>query len=156
MKQIYLFLSCRRCPNANAYGISVFSLSDKASDKEAQLIAERENKADLLGGLDLAAQDPQAANALLGMFQRESMNESTYLAKAILEQIRSFPGGDKRGHRFAGFAVLKSPDIPSVLIEMGFLTNKKDEANLNKNKYVDKLTKKIADAILKYLNSSQL
>ena len=55
-----------------------------------------------------------------------------------------------------GFAVLKSPDIPSVLIEMGFLTNKQDEANLNKNKYIDKLTKKIADAILKYLNSSQL
>ena len=110
----------------------------------------------MLGGLDLAAQDPLAANALLGMFQRESMNESTYLAKAILEQVRSFPGGDKRGHRFAGFAVLKSPDIPSVLIEMGFLTNKQDEANLNKNKYIDKLTKKIADAILKYLNSSQL
>ena len=153
---LFVSIHADAAPNANAYGISVFSLSDKASDKEAELIAERENKADLLGGLDLAAQDPQAANALLGMFQRESMNESTYLAKAILEQVRSFPGGDKRGHRFAGFAVLKSPDIPSVLIEMGFLTNKQDEANLNKNKYIDKLTKKIADAILKYLNSSQL
>ena len=82
------------------------------------------------------------------------MNESTYAAKSILKQVRSFPGGDKRGHRFAGFAVLKSPDIPSVLIEMGFLTNQQDEANLKKSSYIDALTKKIADAILEYLKSS--
>ena len=88
------------------------------------------------------------------MFQRESMNESTYIAKSILNQVRSLPGGDKRGHRFAGFAVLKSPDIPSVLVEMGFLTNKKDEANLKKDSYIDDLTKKIADAIIAYLNAS--
>ena len=134
--------------------LSVFSLSDIASDKEAALIAKRENKADLLGGPDLAVEDPLAANALLGMYQRESMNESTYVAKSILEQVSSFPGGDKRGHRFAGFAVLKSPDIPSVLVEMGFLTNKQDEANLKKNAYIDALTEKISDAILAYLNSS--
>ncbi len=152
---LFVSIHADAAPNANAYGISVFSLSDTASDKEAAIIAERENKADLLGGPDLAIQDPLAANALLGMFQRESMNESTYVAKSILEQVRSFPGGDKRGHRFAGFAVLKSPDIPSVLVEMGFLTNKQDEANLKDISYIDELTKKIADAILKYLNSSQ-
>ncbi len=152
---LFVSIHADAAPNANARGISVFSLSDIASDKEAAMIAERENKADLLGGPDLAVQDPLAANALLGMFQRESMNESTYVAKSILEHVRSFPGGDKRGHRFAGFAVLKSPDIPSVLVEMGFLTNEQDEANLKQNSYIDELTKKIADAILKYLNSSQ-
>ena len=152
---LFVSIHADAAPNSKAYGISVFSLSDIASDKEAAIIAERENKADLLGGPDLAIQDPLAANALLGMFQRESMNESTYVAKSILEQVRSFPGGDKRGHRFAGFAVLKSPDIPSVLVEMGFLTNKEDEANLKDDSYIDELTKKIADAILKYLNSSQ-
>ncbi len=151
---LFVSIHADAAPNAKAFGISVFSLSDTASDKEAALIAERENKADLLGGPDLAIEDPLAANALLGMFQRESMNESTYVAKSILKQVRSFPGGDKRGHRFAGFAVLKSPDIPSVLVEMGFLTNQKDEANLKKNSYIDALTKKIADAILAYLNSS--
>ena len=152
---LFISIHADAAPNANAHGISVFSLSDTASDKEAAMIAERENKADLLGGPDLAVQDPLAANALWGMYQRESMNESTYVAKYILEQVRSFPGGDKRGHRFAGFAVLKSVDIPSVLVEMGFLTNEQDEANLKKNSYIDELTKKIADAILKYLNSSQ-
>ena len=152
---LFVSIHADAAPNTKAHGISVFSLSDVASDKEAAIIAERENKADLLGGPDLAVQDPLAANALLGMFQRESMNESTYVAKAILEQVRSFPGGNKRGHRFAGFAVLKSPDIPSVLIEMGFLTNEQDEANLNNNRYIDELTKKLANAILNYLNSSQ-
>ena len=151
---LFVSIHADAAPNAKAFGISVFSLSETASDKEAALIAERENKADLLGGPDLAVEDPLAANALLGMFQRESMNESTYVAKSILKQVRSFPGGDKRGHRFAGFAVLKSPDIPSVLVEMGFLTNQQDEANLKKNSYIDALTKKIADAILAYLRSS--
>ncbi len=151
---LFVSIHADAAPNAKAHGISVFSLSDTASDKEAALIAERENKADLIGGPDLAVEDPLAANALLGMFQRESMNESTYVANSILEQVRSFPGGDKRGHRFAGFAVLKSPDIPSVLVEMGFLTNQQDEANLKKNSYIDALTKKIADAILLYLKSS--
>ena len=63
----------------------------------------------------------------LSMFQRETMNESSRLAAAILNQIKDMPGGDKRGHRFAGFAVLKSPDVPSVLVEMGFLSNVEDE-----------------------------
>ena len=138
----------------SAKGMSVFSLSDSASDKEAAYIASQENKADLIGGPDLGGEDPLAANELLRMFQRESMNESAYLADAIVKQIKDFPGGDKRGHRFAGFAVLKSPDIPSVLVEMGFLTNKTDEANLRRPAYIDKLTGRLTTAILNYFNQS--
>ena len=138
----------------SAKGMSVFSLSDSASDKEAAYIASQENKADLIGGPDLVTEDPVAANELLRMFQRESMNESAYLADSILQQITDFPGGDKRGHRFAGFAVLKSPDIPSVLVEMGFLTNKTDETNLRKTAYLDKLTGRLAKAIVSYLRES--
>jgi len=138
----------------SAKGMSVFSLSDSASDKEAAYIASQENKADLIGGPDLGGEDPLAANELLRMFQRESMNESAYLADAIVKQIKDFPGGDKRGHRFAGFAVLPSPDIPSVLVEMGFLTNKTDEANLRRPAYIDKLTGRLTTAILNYFNQS--
>jgi N-acetylmuramoyl-L-alanine amidase len=68
---------------------------------------------------------PRQQGALVRMFQRESMNQSARFAAAILQQIRDLPGGDKRGHRFAGFAVLKAPDMPSVLVEMGFLSNGK-------------------------------
>ena len=88
------------------------------------------------------------------MFQRETMNESSRLAAAILNEIRDMPGGDKRGHRFAGFAVLKSPDIPSVLVEMGFLSNKEDEKNLNSESYRHKLTQRLSKAIVSYLTSA--
>ncbi|MGC6517204.1 MAG: N-acetylmuramoyl-L-alanine amidase [Candidatus Puniceispirillaceae bacterium] len=151
---LFISLHADAFHKSSARGISVFSLSDKASDKEAAYLANSENKADLIGGPDLDVEDPVAANELLRMFQRESMNESAYFADAILSQINDLPGGDKRGHRFAGFAVLKSPDIPSVLVEMGFLTNKADEANLRKTAYLDKLATRLKNAIIAYLKQS--
>ena len=150
---VFVSLHADSAPRKSARGMSVFTLSDTASDKEAAYIARRENKADLVGGPDLAVEDPAAANALLSMFQRETMNESSRLAAAILSQIKDMPGGDKRGHRFAGFAVLKSPDVPSVLVEMGFLSNAEDEKNLNSAQYRRKLTQRLAKAIVTYLTT---
>jgi N-acetylmuramoyl-L-alanine amidase len=149
---LFISLHADSAPRSSARGISVFSLSDKASDKEAAALARQENSADLIGGPDLSAEDPEAAGALVRMFQRESMNQSARFAAAILQQIRDLPGGDKRGHRFAGFAVLKAPDMPSVLVEMGFLSNRQDEANLNKKSYRQDLSKRLTKAILVYLN----
>ncbi|MGC6452958.1 MAG: N-acetylmuramoyl-L-alanine amidase [Candidatus Puniceispirillaceae bacterium] len=148
---VFISLHADAAPSAKARGISVFTLSDTASDKEAALLAQKENQADLIGGPDLAVEDPDAAGELLRMFQRESMNQSTYLANAILRQIRDMPGGDRRGHRFAGFAVLKAPDMPSVLVEMGFITNREDEANLTDPAYRAKLLERLARAIIAYL-----
>jgi N-acetylmuramoyl-L-alanine amidase len=148
---VFISLHADAAPSSKARGISIFTLSDTASDKEAELLARNENKADLIGGPDLAVEDPEAAGELLRMFQRESMNQSTYLASTILRHIRDMPGGDKRGHRFAGFAVLKAPDMPSVLIEMGFITNRQDEANLKTSEYRAKLTERLARAIVAYL-----
>ena len=148
---IFISLHADAAPSAKARGISVFTLSDTASDKEAALLAKKENDADLIGGPDLSVEDPDAAGELFRMFQRESMNQSTYLANAILRQIRDMPGGDRRGHRFAGFAVLKAPDMPSVLVEMGFITNSQDEANLNTPAYRNKLVERLARAIVSYL-----
>ncbi len=148
---IFISLHADSARASRARGISVFTLSDKASDKEAAALARKENKADLIGGPDLAAEDPDAAGALVRMFQRESMNQSSYLAAAILRQVTDLPGGDKRGHRFAGFAVLKAPDIPSVLVEMGFLSNRQDESNLRKKDYQRDLSRRLTAAILDYL-----
>ena len=148
---VFISLHADAAPSEKAYGLSIFTLSDTASDKEAALLAKKENQADLIGGPDLAVEDPQAADELLRMFQRESMNQSTYLASAILNQIGDLPGGTKRGHRFAGFAVLKAPDIPSVLVEMGFVTNRRDESNLKKENYRRKVVERLARAIIAYL-----
>ena len=148
---VFISLHADAAPSEKAYGLSIFTLSDTASDKEAALLAKKENQADLIGGPDLAVEDSQAADELLRMFQRESMNQSTYLASAILNQIGDLPGGTKRGHRFAGFAVLKAPDIPSVLVEMGFVTNRRDESNLKKETYRRKVVERLARAIIAYL-----
>ena len=148
---VFISLHADAAPSAKAYGLSIFTLSDTASDKEAALLAKKENQADLIGGPDLAVEDPQTADELLRMFQRESMNQSTYLASAILNQIGDLPGGTKRGHRFAGFAVLKAPDMPSVLVEMGFVTNRRDESNLKKESYRRKVVERLARAIIAYL-----
>ena len=148
---VFISLHADAAPSEKAYGLSIFTLSDTASDKEAALLAKKENQADLIGGPDLAVEDSQAADELLRMFQRESMNQSTYLASAILNQIGDLPGGTKRGHRFAGFAVLKAPDIPSVLVEMGFVTNRRDESNLKKETYRRKVVERLAKAIIAYL-----
>ncbi len=151
---LFISLHADSAKNKKAHGISVFTLSDTASDKEAEYLARKENKADLIGGPDLAGEDPVAASELLRMFQRQSMNRSSQLAASILAHVKEFPGSDKRGHRFAGFAVLKSPDIPSVLVEMGFLSNKQDEANLNDTTYLRKLTSRLSIAIVSYLENS--
>ena len=90
---LFISLHADSAQRSSARGISVFTLSDKASDKEAAALARQENSADLIGGPDLSAEDPEAAGALVRMFQRESMNQSARFAAAILQQIRDLPGG---------------------------------------------------------------
>ena len=148
---VFISLHADAAENKKARGVSVFTLSEKASDKEAALLAKRENKADLIGGPDLGTTDPQVSTALLSMFQRESMNQSSVLAKYIINEFTGLPT-PKRGHRFAGFAVLKSPDVPSVLIEMGFLTNSRDEKNLKSTAYRRDLMTRVKKAVMRYLD----
>ncbi|WP_438996417.1 N-acetylmuramoyl-L-alanine amidase [Candidatus Puniceispirillum sp.] len=148
---LFISLHADSAANKSAHGMSVFTLSETASDKEAAALARKENKADLIGGPDLGVEDSDVASELLRMFQRESMNQSTHFASDILSQIRDLRGGDRRGHRFAGFAVLKAPDMPSVLVEMGFLSNRKDEANLRSSKYRRLLCQRLTKAIISYL-----
>ena len=150
---VFISLHADAAPNRKAKGVSIFTLSDTASDREAALLAQQENKADLIGGPDLDTTDPVVTSALLGMFQRESMNQSSVLAAELIGEFRGIPTA-QRGHRFAGFAVLKSPDVPSVLIEMGFLTNKADEKRLRTESYRRDLMARVARAVLRYLVNS--
>ena len=109
-------------------GSSVYTLSEKASDKEAARLAEKENKADLVAGIDLDAQNDEiTAFILLDLAQRESMNESARFANVLVQELKRASEVLRNTHRFAGFAVLKAPDVPSVLVELGFLSNAKDE-----------------------------
>ncbi|GAB4571326.1 MAG: N-acetylmuramoyl-L-alanine amidase [Rhodothalassiaceae bacterium] len=107
-------------------GATVYTLSEKASDAEAAALAARENKSDLLVGIDLAEEAPEVANILIELAQRESMNYSARFANYLLPQLRDRVTLRRNSHRFAGFIVLKAPDVPSVLLEMGYLSNRED------------------------------
>ena len=148
---IFVSIHADSSKNKNASGISVFSLSDKASDKEAQVLAKRENNVDNILGVQKKIKDPFVYGSLIKMFQREAMNDSSFLAKNIISNLKKTKLAVNRGHRFAGFAVLKSYEIPSVLIEIGFLSNLKEEKKMSNKSYLDKLSKGLAKAIENYL-----
>ena len=150
---IFISLHADSSINKKANGISVFSLSDRASDAEAKMLAKRENEVDNFWGNKNKIKDPIIYNTLIKMFQREAMNDSSYLAKKILSNLEKTKLALNRGHRFAGFKVLKSYDIPSVLIEIGFLSNKKEEKKLLNTMYLNELSNGLAVAIGSYLDS---
>ena len=150
---IFISLHADSSKNNKANGISVFSLSDKASDKEARMLAKRENDVDNFLGNKNKIMDPVIYNTLIKMFQRKAMNDSSYLAKKILSNLEKTKLAVNRGHRFAGFAVLKSYEIPSVLIEIGFLSNKQEEKKMLNTKYLNELSNGLALAIGSYFDS---
>ncbi len=111
-------------------GLSVYTLSETASDQEAAALARQENQADLIGGLDLQGESPEVTGILIDLAQRETKNYSSRFAKSIVDYAGQKTTVLQKPHRFAGFVVLKAPDVPSVLIELGFLTNPNDEKQL--------------------------
>jgi N-acetylmuramoyl-L-alanine amidase len=111
----------------SARGATVYTLSGKASDAQAERLARKENRADLLGGVSLADQDADVAGILADLTMRETMNQSNRFAATVVRELES--AGIRtvaNPHRSAGFAVLKAPDMPSILVEMGYLSDSSD------------------------------
>ncbi len=130
----------------DARGSSVFVLSERgASSTQARLLAQRENEADLVGGVNLSAKDLFLARTLLDLSQTATISDSLKLGKYLLGELGSVNTLHKTSVEQAGFAVLKAPDIPSALIETAFISNPDEERRLNDNAYQDKL----ADAIVR-------
>lgn len=131
----------------NVRGLSIYTLSEKASDKEAAALARKENQSDIIAGIDFADQPPEVANILIDLAQRETKNLSVKFAKSIVNEAGKETKLLQRTHRFAGFRVLKAPDVPSVLIELGFLTNRSDEKQLLSSKWRQKVAQSFVRAI---------
>ena len=134
-------------------GTSIYTLSEKASDSITARLAERENKVDLIAGVNLQDVDNEVASILLDLNRRETKNSSSLFAESYVNIVRK--NGHRllrRPHRHAGFAVLKSTDIPSVLIELGFLSNVNDVKLLTKKKTRLRLLHSLAEAIELYAN----
>jgi N-acetylmuramoyl-L-alanine amidase len=128
-----------------ARGSSVFVLSENgASSSAARWLANRENAADLIGGVNFGVKDPHLARTLLDLSQTATLNDSLKLAKAVLGEIGGINTLHKGHVEQAGFAVLKAPDIPSILVETAFISNPEEEKRLTDDGYQDKM----ADALL--------
>jgi N-acetylmuramoyl-L-alanine amidase len=150
---LFLSLHADALPNPAIQGLSVYTLSETASDSEAQLLAEKENKADLIAGIDLSHEAPEVANILIDLAQRETMNLSAVFAAGAVEELGRQIRLLSNTHRFAGFAVLKAPDVPSVLIELGYLSNAQEERLLRSQDYRTKLATGLARAIDRYFEA---
>jgi N-acetylmuramoyl-L-alanine amidase len=140
----------------NVKGLSVYTLSETASDREAGKLAEKENKADLIIGMDLTNESTDVRNILIDLAQRESMNLGAHLAAKLIAQLKREVTLLRNTHRFAGFAVLKAPDVPSVLLEMGYLSNRQEEMALKKKAYRQKLVVAIARALDDYFADTNI
>lgn len=129
--QVFISLHADALDEGEAVGATIYTLSDEASDAAAQALAERHDRDDLLAGIDLSAQDDVVASVLMDMARTETAPRTDRLALALEVSIKA---ADLRMHRHprqkAGFSVLKAPDIPSVLLELGFLSSDRDLARL--------------------------
>lgn len=145
---LFLSLHVNTHKSRELQGFSVYTLSENASDKEAAALAAKENKSDVLAGYDLSGYDEQTAFILLDLAQRDTSKTSWRFAQTLVnnlsnEKITML----RKPHRFAGFAVLKSPTVPSVLVEVGYLSNKNEERKLKSPDYQRKIAAGIVRAI---------
>jgi N-acetylmuramoyl-L-alanine amidase len=134
-----------------ARGSSVYALSENgATSAAARWLAKKENDADLIGGVNLDVKDPYLARTLLDLSQTATINDSLKLGKAVLGELGGINSLHKGAVEQAGFAVLKSPDIPSILVETAFISNPEEERRLNDDAYQDKMAKAILSGIRSY------
>lgn len=135
----------------DARGSSVFVLSERgASSTQARLLAQRENEADLVGGVNIGAKDLFLARTLLDLSQTATINDSLKLGKYLLGELGSINTLHKNNVEQASFAVLKAPDIPSALIETAFISNPEEERRLNDDAYQEKLAEAIVRGVRQY------
>ena len=148
--QLFISLHADSHPNDGFRGASVYTLSEEASDSEAAALAAKENKADLIAGIDLSNENEVVTSILIDLAQRETKNQSAQFASMLVGELGRQTHLLRNTHRFAGFAVLKAPDVASVLIELGYLSNRADEKQLLSAPYRAKVSQAVVRAVHEY------
>ena len=134
-------------------GTTLYTLSETASDEEAAELAAKENQADIIGGVNLAGETKEITNILIDLAQRETKNHSVYFAKKAVGRLKRVTKMLKRPIRSAGFVVLKAPDVPSVLLELGYLSNNADARLLASRKWQHRVARALAQSIDSYFQA---
>lgn len=151
---IFISIHADSVRNSQTRGASIYTLSDKASDAQTAKLAARENRADLIGGIDLNDEDEDVTAILLDLSMRETMNQSKFLANTVVVTF-GFEGVNilENPHRYAGFAVLKAPDVPSVLIETGFVSNEGEARKLLSKPYQTSVARSLVKSLDRYFET---
>ena len=149
---LFISIHADSSTNSSAKGLSIYTLSETASDREAAALAERENKSDILFEMDLGDVNQDASKVLIDLAQTETIGNSRRYADFVEKEMRKTVQTVPQPNRKAGFAVLKSPSVPAVLLEMGYLSNRKEEAQLQKASYRKKLGEALVRAVNKYFD----
>lgn len=144
---LFMSIHADAAGNEDASGATVYTLSEVASDREAAKLAARENRSNIINGINLGGATPDVSSILIDLTQRETMNVSADFAKLLHRESSRQMTFRKIPHRYASFVVLKAPDTPSVLFETGYLTNKDDVAFLNSRQGRTKVAAGVASAV---------
>lgn len=150
---LFISIHADSISDKNIRGATVYTLSEKASDREAATLATKENKSDLIAGINLDGESSDVANILVDLAMRETMNYSARFAGFLVPELRKEVLIRKNSHRFAGFLVLKAPDVPSVLLEIGYLSNNEDAQQMASKTGREKIATAVAGAVDKYFTS---
>jgi N-acetylmuramoyl-L-alanine amidase len=157
IRQAALFISIHadalKKGEGEAHGATVYTLSETASDAEAARLAENENRADVIAGIDLSHESSEVADILIDLAQRETKTYSTQFAKSLVASMRKVAKMHKNPLKSAGFKVLKAPDVPSVLIELGYVSSESDLKQLTSGTWQSKTAGSIAQAVDIYLGT---
>jgi len=135
----------------DAQGATIYTLSDKASDSEAERLADAENKSDAIGGVNLTDEPTEVADILIDLVQRETKTFSNRFARMLMGEMKSTVRMHKHPLKSAGFRVLKAPDVPSVLVELGYVSNKGDLEHLVSENWRNRTVGSMAQAIDAFL-----
>lgn len=144
---LFISVHADAAENEQANGASIYTLSEVASDREAARLASRENKANIINGVDLGAHSGDVSSILLDLTQRETMNVASDFARLLQREASSGMKFRTSAHRFASFVVLKAPDTPSVLFETGFISNKGDAEFLASSDGQKRVARGVRDAV---------
>ena len=148
--QLFISLHADSIVGSQVRGMSIYTLSDKASDHEAETLAAKENRSDAIGGIDLSHENDQVATILIDLAQRDTRNHSHHFAGLVLHEVGRIQKLLPKPDRSAGFAVLTAPDVPSVLIEMGYLSSPQDVGLLTQADHRQRLAGALVRAIDSY------
>ncbi len=144
---LFISVHADSADNDTARGATVYTLSETASDREAARLAARENKADIINGVNLGGQTSDVSSILIDLTQRESMNISSNFARLLQREASPYMPFRSAYHRFASLMVLKAPDTPSVLFETGYISNAEDAAFLSSREGQGRIARGVARAV---------